>query len=561
MKTIPIILRPFRLICFFIFAYLPVEAQFTAGGEPASFAAGIQYEACDSRRLSPPDAQVLSKEDAVDEALGLPVRVASLIPAGFSIENSGSWRWLGQGGRIWRLRIACRDANALGLYFSEFYLPEDSRLFVYNSDCSRVLGAFTYLNNQESGLFAIEPLPGEELTIEYFEPERLVDRPVISISEVAYVYRGYDGRGFGDSGPCEVNINCSPEGDEWQEVKKGVVRIQCRVGGAAFWCSGSLINNARLDKTPYLLTADHCAFKFQQYATQDDLNQWIFYFNFEGPGCDNPSQSPTPVSLVGATKVASGGDHGNDGSDFFFLRLNQLIPASYDAYFNGWTITEEPPSNLGVTIHHPEGDIKKISFYNTSLTTASWQGNGLNSHWKVYWAGTGNGFGVTEPGSSGCPLFDSQGRIIGTLTGGQASCTNNTLPDYYGKFSYHWASNGEDDTLKLKPWLDPDNTGIESLGGIPLSLTEPVEDGSGQVYIYPNPAKDRIFVSLGNPDPTEISVVLTDARGALLINETDIISMDSQEIELDLGELSDGLYLLRIVSDNNVSLHKLVLKK
>ncbi|MDZ7845751.1 MAG: hypothetical protein U5L96_02660 [Owenweeksia sp.] len=52
------------------------------------------------------------------------------------------------------------------------------------------------------------------------------------------------------------------------------------------------------------------------------------------------------------------------------------------------------------------------------------------------WAATANGHGVTEGGSSGCPLLDADGLIRGVLTGGLATCVANTDPDYYGKFSY-----------------------------------------------------------------------------------------------------------------------------
>ena len=40
----------------------------------------------------------------------------------------------------------------------------------------------------------------------------------------------------------------------------------------------------------------------------------------------------------------------------------------------------------------------------------------------------------TEPGSSGSPLFDQNRRIIGTLHGGFAACSNNQS-DWYGRFS------------------------------------------------------------------------------------------------------------------------------
>ncbi len=54
--------------------------------------------------------------------------------------------------------------------------------------------------------------------------------------------------------------------------------------------------------------------------------------------------------------------------------------------------------------------------------------------------------GVTEPGSSGSPLFDQNHRIIGQLYGGAAACSgtnNNGQYDYYGRLGVSW-NNGVD---------------------------------------------------------------------------------------------------------------------
>ena len=44
--------------------------------------------------------------------------------------------------------------------------------------------------------------------------------------------------------------------------------------------------------------------------------------------------------------------------------------------------------------------------------------------WEILGGGSqGWELGVTEPGSSGSPLFDQEGRIIGQLYGGGAACS------------------------------------------------------------------------------------------------------------------------------------------
>ncbi|NLA24738.1 MAG: PKD domain-containing protein, partial [Bacteroidales bacterium] len=76
-------------------------------------------------------------------------------------------------------------------------------------------------------------------------------------------------------------------------------------------------------------------------------------------------------------------------------------------------------------------------------------------------------FGVTEGGSSGSPLFSNNKLIVGTLTGGSSDCglPAQNQSDLYGKFDYHWESNGGADNVRLKPWLDPNNTGATILQG------------------------------------------------------------------------------------------------
>ncbi|MCD4735030.1 MAG: T9SS type A sorting domain-containing protein, partial [Bacteroidales bacterium] len=465
-------------------------------------------------------------------------------------------------GSVCRLKVRISGAKALSLYFSKFNLSKQAVFFVYDEGGEQILGAFTNRNNTESGIFALPPIYGENIILEYYEPKKTAEVSEIFISDIAIMYRNDNGLdnifGFGDSDGCEVNINCSPEGDNWQDEKYSVVRIQCRVGGAAFWCTGTLVNNTSQDKVPYILTADHCAFKFNKYATPDDLEQWIFYFGFEGNDCENPAQSPPLKSMVGAIKVASGGNHGQDGSDFYLVRLNQEIPSGITVYFCGWNANDGSYHN-GVTIHHPEGDIKKISAYTTTLQTVQWNNNGLDSHWKVFWSETTNGHGVTEPGSSGSPIFDDQGRILGTLTGGQASCTNLTLPDYYGKFSYHWESNGEEDTLQLKPWLDPINSGQITLDGFYLSIPDTIPDLSNSFAIYPNPATDHIRIDVNDTSISSIEVSLIDILGRLIYKESFDDLTPGSNVDIHLKNYQKGLYLIKINAKNFISLHKIIL--
>jgi hypothetical protein len=220
-------------------------------------------------------------------------------------------------------------------------------------------------------------------------------------------------------------------------------------------------------------------------------------------------------------------------------------------------------SDEGVTIHHPEGDIKKISTYLTPLESSGWYGNGLQSHWKVFWAETENNWAVTESGSSGSPLFNKNGKLIGTLTGGLAACdASGSLgpdkPDYYGKFSYHWESNGTTDTAQLKPWLDPDNTGVYSCEGLTLDIKDYLIVNNLDIKIYPNPANEYFFINFTSVEYTKFNISVYDILGKL-IKELDR-QYQGSNFKVDIKDIPEGIYFLNINWDKENIVKKLVVQ-
>ncbi len=525
----------------------PLKSQISEGGMPPSFAQSGLSSYFQEIAITVPTPDELYEDVNYDDKINLPHRIAKLLPLDLNPENSGTWETLGNGDRIWRLGIIAEDAIALSLYFDDLYLPTGYKLFLYDTEGKQVKGAFTSLNNQESHLFATESIRGDYLTIELFQPENILEKPILNISDIAYSYKNEENlNGFGGSDDCEINAACSPEGDGWQTVKRSVVKIKVKVGGGLYWCSGVLLNNANYDKTPYVLTADHCAFK-GGYASPEDVNLWLFFFNYESTGCENPANEPSSFSFQGAHKIANGGDHGNTGSDFYLVRLNDDIPESVQPYYSGWTASGiSSPSGVG--IHHPEADIKKISTYVTPLISSQWSNNGVYSHWKVVWAETQNGWGVTEGGSSGSPLFDEQGRVVGTLTGGYAACDPNgqigpDKPDFYGAFSYHWESNGTADTLQLKPWLDPGNTGITELNGF-VGIPESPEGANNLFDVYPNPVDEKLIIRFNNFDYSTVRIEIFNIFGKNLFTSEQRIT--TTELAIDAKSLKPGIYFVKI---------------
>ncbi|MBU2651800.1 MAG: PKD domain-containing protein [Bacteroidetes bacterium] len=436
--------------------------QRSEGGLPPSFLISGLDNTFDTRAFPAPDMNAIYAEDeqnAVD-AFPKPYRVGVSVPVNLSIENSGTWTELPDGDKIWRLTLVSEGAMALGVYYDDFWLPYGGKLFLYNEKKDQVIGAFTEENNNPDCMFATQLVQGDKVTLEYYHPAGTEIMPNLAISEIAYNYRGvsFDYVEKGGSLWCMINIICSPEGDNWQDEKKGVVKQYMKIGWGYYLCTGSLINNTAQDKTPYVLTAFHCG----EGATVADMNQWVFYYNYESSTCTG-NWGPSTQSQTGCAKKAEG-DY-EPGSDFLLLQLNYGVPASYSPYFNGWD-RRNVPADSGVSIHHPAGDIKKISTFTLPAASSQWNNYGVLSHWRVWWAETTHGTSITEGGSSGSPLFNQDGRIVGDLTGGPPDDCEDPLYSLYGKLSYSWDQMGSLPSQQLKPWLDPLNTGVEVWDGM-----------------------------------------------------------------------------------------------
>jgi hypothetical protein len=224
------------------------------------------------------------------------------------------------------------------------------------------------------------------------------------------------------------------------------------------------------------------------------------------------------------------------------LKLDDKVASRPDLIFNGWNISTTPATN-GVGIHHPQGDIKKISTYTRALQNDS---DG-ETHWMLQWAETPTNWGVTEPGSSGSPLFDQNKYIVGTLTSGYADCTHPSGHDFYGKMSYHWNKNGNTPAEQLKPWLDPDNKGVTKL-----------QSTGGPSYIWWPNAINTLSIRLKRGDYPEMKVY--DVLGRLVMQK----KITKKEVDekniflLDISTLSAGLYVIVLTGDNGRKTQKII---
>ena len=422
-----------------------------------------------------PNVVQLNQEDALRDKQGLLYRIGIARTVNISPQNAGIWSTLPNGDRQWKLRMHAEGAEALSFLFQTFKLYGGTTLEIKNNKGELLHSVLTQKDVEDHFMYNAALCSGDEMVLVLTEPLHVTPSELF-MDRIMYNYRSTQTSSdekINESEACEVNVNCTPVGDNWQDEKRGVARIYVVEGNQAGWCTGSLVNNLANDCKPLFLTALHCGVN----CSAADFNQWKFYFRYESPNCQNPNTAGTldDYFINGCVKLSDSGDGGGStGSDFLLVQLgtvaNQattittLKSANFNAYWNGWDANNTATTG-GTGIHHPAGDIKKISTFSGNTVSSSW-GSTPNTHWRLVWTANANGHGVTEGGSSGSPIFNnSSGRIVGTLTGGGSYCNATNQPDFYGKVSYHWISNGTTNNRRLKPFLYPANTGALTQNG------------------------------------------------------------------------------------------------
>ena len=451
------------------------------------------------------------------------------------------------GDLIYRLKFQSEGAEGVSVYFDQFYLPGGCELYVYSPDLNSNIKPLTSKDNTVHGRYNTDYVLGDEAVIELYQPLGSIGVPNLEIRGFGHFYRDvYDpnqqeaSRG---SDPCQVNVNC-PEGEGWEAQRDAVVRLRITDGSFIGLCTGVMVNTTAMDCRQYLLSAMHCT----EGVSDDDLLDMQVRWNYERPNCTGGSFS-TGHNRVGVERLADSNDGGGaSGSDFVLCEVLDDIPLDWDPFYAGWDASGSGSSE-GVCVHHPSGDVKKISTYGTNLVSSSW--GTFGTHWRVVWMETETEHGVTEGGSSGSPIYNEEGLIVGTLTGGGSFCTSPNSPDYYGKMSEHWDQNPNASDQKLKVWLDPINSGEEIMFGsyAPDCASEFVglyEIEFNDIELYPNPVNDHLNISINRNHIELESVDIYDSMGKLIKTLNFSASMNF----IDMSDLAVGSYFVTF-SDNN----------
>jgi lysyl endopeptidase len=207
----------------------------------------------------------------------------------------------------------------------------------------------------------------------------------------------------------------------------------------------------------------------------------VFYWNYQSPTCrtlgtdenaELPDDNRRDQTSTGAILQGRFGNKHRTGrirgrSDLTVVEIDDIIPDSYNLYFAGWDRSGEA-ADRAVSIHHPKGSAKRISFDDDPISRTPY-GREVSDSDGTHWLVEAWELGTTEPGSSGAPLYNEDQQIIGVLSGGSAACVpgtdrDNNAPDWYGSLA-HGFDRGDFGGVTLSDLLDPTDTGQSSIPG------------------------------------------------------------------------------------------------
>lgn len=440
-----------RYFLFLFYAFLPalqsysqVETQYYQKDNSESVISGFLRLNMNTvvKKMPAFDLEKMRKEDAEMEGMDVPYRFGKGFDVSYKLSD-GLWHNVDEG-RVWTMTFKSDGALSLNYIFENMYLPDGACLFIVNQDETVVYGPVTseVLVSKES-TFLTDIIPGSSSTIFLFEPLAKINESTLTIKRVVHGYRGFDsimaGKSQGESNDCNIDVACYPEHEKESD---GVALVLLSNGNNL--CSGSLLISTDFSFDPYFLTAFHCVDSNKDgYLTDSEKNNaenWMFKFFFKKTTCSG-SLLATSYTYNKANFCSAW-----HNTDFALMKLKPSVSQNPNLTWLGWDKSGYTPSS-GFGIHHPKGDVMKISIEGNQFGTSSPPGN---YRWTVNFD-----FGIVEPGSSGSPVFNQNKRVVGQLSVGD-TFDNPCYQTYgqYGKFNLSWTGGGSNDT-RLSNWLDP----------------------------------------------------------------------------------------------------------
>jgi lysyl endopeptidase len=403
--------------------------------------------------LMPPDAADLAALRQRNRAAMRAKRVAIGLNRrleGIARTSGSDLAWSGvDGGAAAQASVTSSGAAAMRVSVALAGVPADVQIVVFGSDDpSRLFGPVRVGDIVDRTQPWWSPLTeGETQTLEFFAPgASAAQARALVITGASHLFTGPSSRftklvqDIGSSGTCNVDIACSPLANSvpFEDAAGSTAQMVFTADASSFLCTGTLLNDSDAStQTPYFFSANHCfdnedppyRTAAQMQAVASTLTT---IWHFEASACRSGTAASNWSQVTGGAQYL----YSSPTQDALFLRLNRAPPAG--AWFLGWDASPLATGSGVTVIHHPSGDLKKVSLGSVLRLSSQGVGGGTIPFYEVSYNS-----GTTEPGSSGSGLLSNNGSqylLRGGLWGGLAACSAITASDYYSRFDLIYPS-------------------------------------------------------------------------------------------------------------------------
>lgn len=392
------------------------------------------------------------------------------------------------GGRAAQIRVTSPAAGSLRLGLRVRGLPAAAELRVASpAHPDRVMGPVpgdTVMASMQSlGIYWTPLTEGETQVVEVWIGESDPDVVRIDVESVSHLAVSpahlFKSTGLGASQPCHEDVTCmAAKNPALAQAARAVAKLLYTENGVSYVCTGTLMSDGEAaSQVPYLYTAAHCIGSQAAAAT---LNTFWF---FEASLCGSKSAT-NYRQLAGGAKLL----YANNTTDAALVRLAERAPEG--AWFAGWDASSLEGGAPLVALHHPAGDLKKLSLGQALGITAA---AGGASYATAAWTS-----GSTEGGSSGSGIFtlaDGEYLLRGGLRGGSASCASTGRVDDPANRDYY--SRIDLEAATLRTWLSAAPAPLDDYTDL---WSDPAEPGWGLALVQ-NTA-NRVYATWFTYDAT-----------------------------------------------------------
>jgi hypothetical protein len=360
------------------------------------------------------------------------------------------WHSLPDGRLAARIAIRSPGAAALRVGLVSGQLPAGSELRVRGEGA---VAEPTGVAGNAPDILWTAVTEGDTQQVEITLPPATAPAQAIDIAQVSHLITGArdgfllprDNRDIGAAGGCNVDVACATASSALSNTAAATAKMIFTDAGRTYRCSGTLLNDSDpATQVPYFISGNHCfdnelfddngnaipgarnKTAAEMQAVASTLNTYWF---FQAATCGARSVPSTTVQRTGGATLL----YNAPQYDALLVRLNEAPPAG--AWFSGWNADPVTGSLAVIGVHHPAGDLKKVSLGQVSPTPFRdiliYSAPDAVSLSEVTWNS-----GVTEGGSSGSGIFtlaSGQYTLRGTLWGGASFCSSPREPDYYSR--------------------------------------------------------------------------------------------------------------------------------